>query len=318
MSRKEKTALICVGLALAILAGCHFTPRPPRRTREQVKRDEAMATYARTRRSLANQKDTRYIDHKGFFNTFANYAVTFADRDRQLFIDEDWKLENWGCEDQLYEYCSTLVQKKGKAYRGIRFVDRNDDGTEEKEWEYFFDLKLRNLKDSSEIWVSTYDIPGEAGETMLDVFLDNYVDSLTGTELQMAGDPRGYGTVKERKFVTMIKEKKATTLGPYEAVQAEIAISDIDKLRLDESHVQARVRVLITRVDCDDRLMIQGEKSPIGLVTTSGKALMVVGYYSAPGFFESNLEGFASFLKRFVFKKKDAGDGKEADLPKGV
>jgi len=303
-----------------VLAACQsrmrYTPRaqdqPPGITRTAAPRDGPAS------------RDEFFWNEHGYYNRISNYVVRYSNETEHLFVNDNWVVDDYEatCDTFSGEGKCFYERKKGKAYYGVTLVDRDEDGTPEIERDYFFDLKLRNKRHNGVIWVSSSELPRAHTETLLDVFLDNYVDSLSGTELQLAGDPFGYAQIKQRKFATRVGDRGPAKLGPHDAVIATVTIADLDQLKLDETHEYAKLRVLVARVPSKSRRRVtkvvetmQGPVERSLVVDTSGKSLLVVGYFNTPAYFAEDLPDFEAFRDLLLFKTDEAGGAQELPSP---
>ncbi len=237
------------------------------------------------------------FERNGFRQIKHEYSIKYRKPDKCVFINSRWKIDNY------YASCSKGVfeRKTGKTYKGVRYVDWGGDGTSDAYKTYYYDLRLRHRNNPGTIWVITTDIPTRMKSTFIDVFLDNYVTSLTGAEIQIHSAPTVAVHIDERRHATKILKKERLDVGPHGAVDAVIEIANVDQLRLDPNHRTAMERLVILKIDG-----IVGDQNFTSIHTQKrpGKVLMIIGYYNTPEYFESGLDDFESFLKQFTFGKQ--------------
>jgi len=249
---------------------------------------------------------TRFRDD-GLYHDKFDYSIVFSDPDNRVFIGDEWYIDNY----QYLEREKKFERKKGAAYSGRVYVDRNDDGSPERERAFFCDLELRHRRNNGMIWISTTELPKKFNETHLDVFLRNYIESLAGAIRVRTGSALGFHSIKVREFATQILEQEQSLLGPYEAVSATITRADLHQLRLDANHVSLRARIVLIRID--GMVRIGGRKGEtkvwpaqrrVDPVTeVPGKILMMIGYSNSKEYFDEGLSDFETFLNSISFKK---------------
>jgi hypothetical protein len=240
----------------------------------------------------------------GFHHEKNKYSIRFTDPQDQRFIDKNWDVDNFACNRYNDTQPCRFERKRGQAYYGRIYMDRNNDGTLEQGRGYFSDLVLRHRITDGRLWISTRDLPEKHSENKLDVFLDNYIESLAGTSRVLMGDALGYYSVETRKYATMVSERQSCGFGPYEAVMATVGIADLDQLRLDENHRVGKLRLLIVKIDGMVDQWISTKRNQWDVTKegmSPGKIVMITGYYNTPPYFDNDLKDFYAFLKQFVF-----------------
>jgi hypothetical protein len=236
----------------------------------------------------------------GLQNVKQGYGIDFEDRTDCRFL-ANYMIENYygDCKEKKF------FLRTGPAYEGKISVDWNNDGTEVRFPAYFYDLKLHHIQNAGEIWVLSREIPPHLANTLVDVFLDNYVENLSGLNVEVSRTPFNYVKITERKNATKIISKQSTKIGKYPGIIATIEIANLNQLRLDPNHRSGMMRVLIAKIDgkiggtdgiVDGHMVIMPPER-------AGKVLLVVGYYNTPQFFEQGLPDFDSLLKKTSFRK---------------
>ncbi len=243
---------------------------------------------------------TTVFRRDGFFHLKSDFAIHFDDPDNVVFINEDWRVENYTHGDDY----KSFNRKKGRAYYGTVYVDRDDNGTTEPEKVYFSDLELQHRHNNGAIWVTTQDMLEKHELVGLDVLLRNMTESLSGTENMVYIDALGSRTIETQRFATEILEIHRIQFGPYEAAIATISFANLDQLRLNKNHRSRLVRIAIAKIDGTVR---KSKRDSQGRVISSvdgpGKRLMIVGYSNSPEYFEESLPDFERFLELIYFKK---------------
>ena len=105
----------------------------------------AMATYCPS--SMAGK-----FDKKGYKSDICYLEVSFESQKKKRFIDKSWIVDNY----DLNADSGKFKLKKGKAYCGERLIDRDGDGTIEKERGFFYELKLTHTRTEGVIWIQYF------------------------------------------------------------------------------------------------------------------------------------------------------------------
>jgi hypothetical protein len=215
------------------------------------------------------------------------YSVCYAKKKEKSFIHGGWQLDNF----YFRKIADRWEPKSGRRYMGYRLVDLDNDGVLEKEKAFIFDLKLDHGKTQGVIWIQTFDLPKQYAKKELNVLLQSYVTSLTGTGLYAGGDIYSVVRVKQKKYAAVIKQRGSATLGDRAAVKAVIQILDLDQIKVDPQHAGSKLKVLLTKF------------RPWGSRPHEW-ALMLVGYYNTADQFDRCLADFDRFLKMIRFTTK--------------
>ncbi len=84
------------------------------------------------------------INSKGYEYKSRKYGVAFKAPSKRQFINDSWSVDNYVYVEDPYG--STWSAKKGRKYLGYRLVDKDGDGTEERERAFIYDLRLVHRK----------------------------------------------------------------------------------------------------------------------------------------------------------------------------
>lgn len=230
----------------------------------------------------------------GYHYTRHEYLVRYSNPAEKSFLGPYWRLDSHHFVD------GKLVFKTGGAYRGTTYVDWDGDGKMESRKTRFFGLKFRHRETAATIWVSTWDVPKRERRTLLDVYLGNYVESLSGTEYRPFASAVSMSAVAEKKFATTVSDRQEIVVAGKKALAATITVANLDQLRMNPDHIYSKIRIVLLRT----RGTVGGAYDD-GLVfgTYRGYVLMAIGYASAPEFFERGLPDFDTFLSQIEIKE---------------
>jgi hypothetical protein len=244
----------------------------------------------------------------GYEQALAKYRVDYVDRSAKKFLPDDWRLDNYSFDPQRSEW----KEKTGDQYLALRLLDENGDGSisaSEKHTENIFDLRFVNIRDNSVIWLKVHPLAFQDAGRDLDVILENYADGLEGTGLFEQSSLFGLKTDKVRHYTTFIVKKEPTALGPLPAIRGVIEIADVEKLRLDNKHRDAKAELLFAKVAYLQPLAhrnstqwptVQSTDTIVPILQAKRVGLLVIGYYDDASRFESHLPDLRALLKQVV------------------
>ncbi len=213
-------------------------------------------------------------------------AVRYHDAGAKVFISKDWRIDNY----ILGEHGAPMVAKDGDDYKIVRNVDFDGDGVPDRQKVHRFELKLVHRSNDSVIWMRL--IPLAKGDEGLElrVFVDRYVEALTGTGFFAEDLPSGKAKARAQRFAAKVLDVKSRTLGQVEALQADIELANVDQLRLDPASRHAKIRVIFARPGFADT--VQGSVR----FDIQAPVLVAVGFFSGPGTFDGSVRDFESFV----------------------
>jgi hypothetical protein len=246
-------------------------------------------SYATLNRPAIESGGVNPFDATRFCHEQCKYSIAFAHPPQPTFINPAWSLDNFAYDEATRQW----VRKEGKEYYGYRIIDRNDDGTAEKERAFFFDLKLVHKQSAGVIWVQSFEILEKHAQKPLDLLLGNYADSLAGTGAYLEANVYAQIDVKERKYASIVRNTTAGKLGPYAALAAEIEVVDTDQQKVNPDHSGMMLKVVLAKVVCwkekEQADSFKGEIVPI-------TKLLLIGYHNSAAYFDQYLPDFESFL----------------------
>jgi hypothetical protein len=231
--------------------------------------------------------------YQGLVNETVQYKIPFTNQEKQLFLDEDWRIDNFRVEHSAF--ADRWIEMNGGDYRGDILVDREDTGVELRETVRYFDLRLVHRKTNGVIWISSIELAPKQADQELGVLLDSYLETLSGNEFHFVRDlgPEVRGT--ERRFAATLQDRRESRVGAHPALDATISVANLDQLKLDPTHRHAQLRVVLLKVPCPRRASTLHGKRFVPPV------LVVVGYRNAPAYFERNLADFDALLGKITF-----------------
>ena len=137
-------------------------------------------------------------------------------------------------------------------------------------------------------------------ERKLEVILNNYVDSLAGTTIDVFSSTFGHRLRNERRFASKLMSTEKCRVGDHEALIATISISDVDQLQLDLDHVFGTIRLALVRFTGKMTNLEWINRRHAG-VKKSGEVLLIAGYFNSAKYFEKHLDDFEGLLARIEF-----------------
>ena len=251
----------------------------------------------------------------GYTQAQVKYQVTYSDPAKNSFLPEDWALDNYSYDSVKKSW----VEKKGNQYRATRYLDEDGDGTisnSETHEENLFDLRFVNTRDNGVIWLKVHPMAFTDSKRDLDVVLENYADGLEGTGLFEQSTLFGTRTINARHFTTFVVEKKPTTIGAVSAIRGTIEVADVDKLRLDSKHRDAKGALVFARIAYLTPAGIYFKEGDWPTVTEPGTGrsmhkrtgLLVIGYWADAARFDSHLPDFEALLSHIVIPPEAVPD----------
>ncbi len=236
------------------------------------------------------------------------YEIKFSKASKLQFINSDWIIDNWYLEKGE---AKTPQRRIGPKHKGVVYMDLSGNGVLSEEKTYFYDLELKNRKTSGSIWVNSFGLPSRMNKTLLDVFLQNYAESISGSDFWLSRGVIGKRPAQETKtYATQVVEKRNISFGPYKALIATISIANIDQLRMDPNHRHGTIRIMIMRIrgpyEHKTKSVVQGVT--IHRKTKHENGFLVIGYFNSPAYYETNLQDYYRFLGQFRFNGKRAID----------
>lgn len=244
----------------------------------------------------------------GYTQAQAKYQVKYSDPANNRFLPEDWALDNYTYNPSSKDY----TEKEGDRYRATRYLDEDGDGTisraNETQEEHVFDLRFVNSRDDGVIWLKLHPVAYTDAKRDLDVVLENYADGLEGTGLFEQSSLFNLRAAKARHFTTFVTEKVPIQVGSVSAIRGTIEIADVEKLRLNSKHRDAKGVLVFTRVAYFTPIRAhanEGDWPTVSDPETGRRAhkrtgILVIGYWADAARFNSHLPDFQSLLSHVV------------------
>jgi hypothetical protein len=208
---------------------------------------------------------------------------------------QGWLLDNFHNDDS-----GTMVMNKAPKYYGTTLIDRNGDGKYEKEKVYFFDLKLNHRSSNAVLWIQNQELSEKATFKKVESLLESYVRSLTGAGFYAETNVFSLLTVKQKRFVAVIKEKKRTRLGPYPALSVRIQIFNIDQRKIQPKHQGTMLQITLLKLPYQYDHSGNSEYPEI----RSGFSVMIIGYHNSADAFPKLLPAYQKLLGLIAFKNE--------------
>ena len=221
------------------------------------------------------------ITRKGFVYKSRKYRVDFTVPSKRQFINANWTVDNY-VYDKTGPFGGTWSAKEGKRFLGHRMVDKDGDGTASREQAFLFDLRLVHRRTNGVIWMQTFELPSNQQDKKLEVFLRNYVDSLSGTGLYRQGSVYGVIRATLRRFAAKVDLKMRTTRGPSQVLHAIISLVDLARKKISPKYEADKIKLLLSKIRRLGRPNL----------------LLLVGYHNQAADFVGSLQDFGIFVKR--------------------
>lgn len=195
----------------------------------------------------------------------------------------EWKLDNY----QLDAEGNPSAPKRGETSQVV--VDADGDGDFESTGKHPDpDLRYVNLDDDGVIAIRTIPVSADLSQKNLKILLDRWVNSLSGEGSMSVYDQRSKTSLTHTKtYSTRIIAEGSGKLSGYDAHYARVEIANVEQLKLNPSHRDAIILVVLSRSDYawkpnSDVLL------PVYVLAT---------YKNHPDFFEADVASFEAFLK---------------------
>ena len=234
------------------------------------------------------------MNKEGFFYKDYGYSVLFKQPTKRHILDWYWYIDNW----KFQTTTPAWSLKDGRNYLGYRIVDKDDDGTLERERVYFFDLLIKHKTTDGVIWIQSFDLQHKNKWKKLGVLLDNYVDSLAGTGMYIEGNVYSILQKKERKYASNVIKTEPADLGPYKALRATIELIDLDQLKAVPDYKGKKLEVVIVKINVTRKVKATTSEHLVDTVSKTERAVMLIGYHNSAKHFDKYLKDFDEFLGR--------------------
>lgn len=232
------------------------------------------------------------VRKEGLFNSTAKYKIPFTSPNKSQFISDEWIIDNY--------IIGKWKEKYGSEYQGLVRVDRSDNGRTTTENVHYYDLKLVNKTNNGVIWISSHEVLYKQANLDLNVLLNEYVDSLSGSNFHVVSNFLNVDGVRETSFAATLQEKKETTVGPYKALEGTISIANLHQLKLNPQHRHSSVRILLFKIPCSDITRTIRKKKWVAPI------LVIVGVHNKPEYFDQNVKDYDLFVRSIVFDNASA------------
>ncbi|MBN9167473.1 MAG: hypothetical protein J0I07_41475 [Myxococcales bacterium] len=201
------------------------------------------------------------------------------------FLGPDWLLDS---HDKLG------APKREGIYKTQFNIDADNDGSySHREEQLTYDLRFRHRYTNAILWLTTFPVSSRLAETKLSVEMRELVDNMAGGRFETAKIGQTT-TVEDTRFATRIISEGPATLAGHDAYWATVDVANVDQLKLDASHRQQRMRLVLVRTPFKHRVRFMVDL-PV---------YMVVGYASAPSEFDAEAPAVKHLLDLLVIQGK--------------
>jgi hypothetical protein len=247
----------------------------------------------------------------GFNQPVYGYHIDYTKPEAQSFLGPDWRVDNFVWNETM----GAWKPKDGPNYVAVRELDEDDDGkitSTEKHEEPIYDLRLTNVHDDGVIWVKAHPLAYQDAGRDLDVELNGYADSLSGTGAYYQGSVFAVVHVKSRQFTTFVVDQEKRSVAGLAGLIATVEVAETARLQLEATHRDSKIRVFLSKIRYVHRLPIDANGRPSStrwttVPCTKGETdndceqlvgLLVVGYVNAASRFDQHIPEYESFLSK--------------------
>jgi hypothetical protein len=239
-----------------------------------------------TSSSIAVLSDVQYTA-SGFHRGNVPYDLLFKNEKTLEIIDRDWIISNWAAG----EGDAAPERRDGPSFLGYTLTDYDGDGSAERLYGYYSDVEFRNRKNDGAIWISVEGMSPRNRDKDLSVFVESYVDGLSGEDFGLRRTRWGWVKSDAKIFAAALVGSKRMQLAGMDAVVATISVANVERLALDSSHRYGFIRLVFIRVPGKFVQYFEG----VGK-TIDERGLMMIGYFNSPEFFETDLGALDAIL----------------------
>jgi hypothetical protein len=247
----------------------------------------------------------------GYSQPVYGYRIDYTNPDARSFLGPDWRVDNFAWDDTVGKW----KPKDGPNYVATRELDEDNDGkiaSGEKHAEPIYDLRLTNARDDGVIWVKAHPLARHQTARELDVELNDYADSLSGTGAYYQGSVFAVEHVKTRQFTTFVVAPEKRSVAGLDGLIATVEVAETTRLQLEPTYRSAKIRVFLAKIRYQVKLpeptdpdnVQDSRTSPWPRVQCSaGKGscedrvgLLMVGYVNETSHFEQHIPEYEKLL----------------------
>lgn len=228
----------------------------------------------------------RVKDDGLYFLRYA-YHVSYAQKHPRSLARGNWIVDNFHLKG------SDWVINTGAKYQGTAQIDRDGDGQYETETVFLFDVKLNHRASNAVMWIQNQELSLKSTGKSLDVLLNNYASSLTGTGFYAEANVFSILHVKQKRYVAVIKERKKIVLGGRLAIEARIQVLNIDQRRIEPNHQGNTILVTILKTPYKYQEGMEEVRT--------GQTVMLIGYFNSTQDFAKLKSQYLDFRSQVHF-----------------
>jgi hypothetical protein len=252
----------------------------------------------------------------GFNQPTYGYHIDYTKPDARSFLGPDWRIDNFVPD----ETTGTWKPKDGPNYVATRELDEDDDGkiaAGEMHTEPIYDLRLTNVHDDGVIWTKAHPLASQNSGRDLDVELNGYADSLSGTGAYYQGSVFAVEHVKTRQFTTFVVNQEKRSVAGLDGLIATVEVAETARLQLEPTYRNAKIRVFLAKIRYLHRLAVVSVDPDTGKPTLASTrwprvrcseegtttceqkvGLLVVGYVNEASHFDQHIPEYETFLSK--------------------
>lgn len=182
------------------------------------------------------------------------------------------------------------LMNRGRRYYGWFKVDRDGNGSLEKERTYIYDLKIKHRRSAAVMWLQTHELGYKESDRALSVMLDRYVGALTGTGLFSSSNVFAVSTVKAKTYAARVLQRRQLIFHGREALRAKIGLMNLERKKADPNYKGNLLLITLVKIPFD-------YVHPKYQVRLRGQTVLLVGYYNSVGGYDTSEYDYNRLLK---------------------
>jgi hypothetical protein len=242
------------------------------------------------------------LDDKGLNYTNNDLKVAPSAKTPADFVGVDWQIGNW-----IYDGTYKVWQRKyiEKYKREVR-LDLNGDGKSEFIKKYNKDFELVHAVTEAKMQIDVAVLPRCKARTAMDVFLANFVETISGGFSWYAKKRYSGNKAKSRVFAVKLIDAQEFKIGDNDAIIASVELADPAQLKLDPNQRTGVITLLLVRVN---KFVFRSEDA-----FKTGKnlypAMLTVMLYAKPKYYDEMLPDFYTLIDSIKL------NGEKLEVPK--
>ncbi|MCP4195889.1 MAG: hypothetical protein GY762_01960 [Proteobacteria bacterium] len=242
------------------------------------------------------------LDNKGLNYTNNDLTVVPSAKTPVDFVSVDWQIDNWNYDETYKLWQRKYIEKYKREVRS----DLNGDGKNEFIKKYNKDLELVHAVTEAKMQIDVTVLPRRNSSTAIDVFLGNFVETISGGFSWYAKKRYSGSKAKSRVFSVKLIDTQEFKIGDNDAIIASVELADPAQLKLDPNQRTGVITLLLVRVN---KFVFRSEDA-----FKTGKnlypAILTVMLYARPKYHDEMLPDFYTLIDSIKL------DGEKLVVPK--